>query len=40
VEEGWERGREHRREVETKSLCCQSLKEGKKRTSLTLKLSK
>jgi hypothetical protein len=30
VEEEWEKGRGQRREVETKSLCYQSLKEGKK----------
>lgn len=34
MEEEWERGREHRREVETKSLCCQSLKEGEKKKLL------
>lgn len=40
VEEEWVRGREQRREVETKSLCCQSLKEAEKNcsNSKTLKM--
>jgi hypothetical protein len=33
-------GKGQRREVETKSLCYQSLKEGEKKTALTVKLSK